>query len=131
MKNRISHTFIALVLVVAFLLGSLVLRPAWLPVANAQSTVPATTLPRTITVDQFLEVIARTFAQHITSELSAGFAAQGLNVYQAVTLASSLEREAVHHDEMPSISSRPSASLSRTPELDTTGSGAGAVFICV
>ncbi len=62
-------------------------------------------LPRTVTVDQFLEIIARNFAQHITSELSSGFAAQGLDVYQAVTLASILERESVHHEEMPLMAS--------------------------
>lgn len=52
MKNQMSHTLSALVLVAALLVGSLALRPAWSPVAvaNAQSTLPVTTLPRTITV---------------------------------------------------------------------------------
>ena len=52
MKNRISQMISALVVVAALLFGSLTFRPTWLPVgvANAQSTVPATTLPRTITV---------------------------------------------------------------------------------
>ena len=54
------------------------------------------TLPRSTTVDQLLEIIARNFALHITDDMRAGFAAQGLDTYQAVTLASIVERESVH-----------------------------------
>ena len=38
--------------------------------------------------------------------------------------------QADHQDAMPSISSRPSARRIRTPLVETTGSGSGAVFIC-
>ena len=62
-------------------------------------------LPRIITVDQLLESIARNFALHITDDMRAGFAAQGLDVYQAVTLASIVERESIHDEEMALIAS--------------------------
>ena len=62
-------------------------------------------LPRTTTVDQFLEAIARNFALHISDDMRAGFAAQGLDLYQAVTLASIVERESVHDDELSLIAS--------------------------
>jgi UPF0755 protein len=62
-------------------------------------------LPRTTTVDQLLDVIARNFALHISDDMRAGFAAQGLDVYQAVTLASIVERESVHDEELALIAS--------------------------
>jgi UPF0755 protein len=62
-------------------------------------------LPRSTTVGQLLEAIARNFAFHITDAMRAGFAAQGLDVYQAVTLASIVERESIHNEEMPLIAS--------------------------
>lgn len=63
------------------------------------------TFPRTTTIDQLLDAITRNFAQHITDDMRAGFAAQGLNTYQAVTLASIVERESIHNEEMPLIAS--------------------------
>jgi UPF0755 protein len=62
-------------------------------------------LPRSITIDQLLETIARNFALHITDEMRAGFSSQGLDVYQAVTLASIVERESIRDEEMPLIAS--------------------------
>ncbi len=62
-------------------------------------------LPRQTTVDQLLDVMARNFAQHISADMRAGFAAQGLNPYQAVTLASIVERESIHDEEQPLIAS--------------------------
>ena len=62
-------------------------------------------LPRSTTVDQLLETIARNFALHITDDMRAGFAAQGLDVYQAVTLASIVERESIHDEELALIAS--------------------------
>jgi UPF0755 protein len=60
-------------------------------------------LPRSTTVNQLLETIARNFAFRISDDMRAGFAAQGLDVYQAVTLASIVERESIHNEEMPLI----------------------------
>src|SRR3990172_8222109 len=62
-------------------------------------------LPRTTTIDQFLDTIARNFAVHITDEMRSGFANQGLSVYQAVILASIVERESIQDDEMTLIAS--------------------------
>jgi UPF0755 protein len=62
-------------------------------------------LPRSTTVNQLLEAIARNFALHLSDDLRAGFAAQGLDVYQAVTLASIVERESIHDEEMTLIAS--------------------------
>jgi len=61
------------------------------------------TLPRSTSVDQLLDTIARNFALHITDDMRAGFAAHSLDLYQAVTLASIVERESVHNEEMPAI----------------------------
>ncbi|MEW6405362.1 MAG: endolytic transglycosylase MltG [Chloroflexota bacterium] len=62
-------------------------------------------LPRVSTVDQVLEAIARNFAQHMTDDLRAGYSAQGLSVYEGVTLASIVEREAVQEEEQTLIAS--------------------------
>jgi UPF0755 protein len=62
-------------------------------------------LPRTATADQLLEAVARNFALHMTEDLRSGFAAQGLSVYQAVTLASIVERESIQKDEQSLIAS--------------------------
>jgi UPF0755 protein len=62
-------------------------------------------LPRTTTAVQLIDAAARNFALHLTQDLREGFAAQGLDVYQAVTLASIVEREAVQPEESPLIAS--------------------------
>jgi UPF0755 protein len=62
-------------------------------------------LPRSSTVDELLQLVARNFVLHITDEMRDGFSSQGLDLYQAVTLASLVEREAVHAEEQPLIAS--------------------------
>jgi len=62
-------------------------------------------LPRTTTVDQLLDIIARNFVLHITDNMRTGFAAQGLDLVQAVTLASIMERESIQNDEQSLIAS--------------------------
>lgn len=62
-------------------------------------------LPRTTTVDQLIEALVRNFSLHLGVDLQEGFARQGLTVYQAVTLASIVQREAVHQEEAPMIAS--------------------------
>jgi len=62
-------------------------------------------LPRDTTADQLVSVLLQQFSASLTPELRDGFAANGLTVYQAVTLASILEREAMVDDEMPTIAS--------------------------
>ena len=62
-------------------------------------------LPRVTTVGPLVNVLLRNFSLHLSIDLREGFARQGLSVYQAVTLASIVQREAVHADEAPQIAS--------------------------
>jgi peptidoglycan lytic transglycosylase G len=62
-------------------------------------------LPRATTVDQLVDTLVRNFSLHLTAALREGFTRQGLSVYQAVTLASIVEREAVKAEEAPMIAS--------------------------
>jgi UPF0755 protein len=62
-------------------------------------------LSRQITTDQFITAFAENFSQNMRPELINGFENQGLTVFQAVILASIVEREAVVIDEMPLIAS--------------------------
>lgn len=55
--------------------------------------------------EEMIHEMVRNFAVHITSDLIDGFQRQGLTVYQAVTLASMVEREAVQDDEQALIAS--------------------------
>jgi len=61
------------------------------------------TLPRDTSLGQLMDVVARNFTAHLTGDLQAAFAEKGLTVTQAVTLASIVEREAVHIEEAPLI----------------------------
>jgi len=62
-------------------------------------------IPRAVTVDRFVAGLVRNFDLHLSTELKEGFSRQGLSVYQAVTLASIVEREAMHEEEAPTIAS--------------------------
>ncbi len=62
-------------------------------------------VPRGVTVDHFVAGLIRNFGLHLTNDLRDGFSRQGLSVYQAVTLASIVQREAVHDEEAPTIAS--------------------------
>jgi UPF0755 protein len=62
-------------------------------------------LPRETNAEGLVEVLTRNFALHITTDLTEGFSRQGLTVYQAVTLASIVEREAIQDEEAPQIAS--------------------------
>jgi UPF0755 protein len=76
-------------------------------------------LSRTITLEGFIrETLDRTQAG-LTPELQAGFSARGLDIYQAVTLASIVEREAVQDGEMPLIASVFYNRLAAGIKLDT------------
>jgi UPF0755 protein len=55
--------------------------------------------------EEMIQEMVRNFAVHLTSDLIDGFQRQGLSVYQAVTLASMVEREAVQEEEQALIAS--------------------------
>ncbi|MBE7535283.1 MAG: endolytic transglycosylase MltG [Anaerolineales bacterium] len=62
-------------------------------------------LSRTTSAGKIVEEFVRNFALHLSLDLVGGFRTQGLTVYQAVTLASIVEREAVKDEEKPLIAS--------------------------
>jgi UPF0755 protein len=62
-------------------------------------------LPRTMTAAELVEEFLGNFSLHLTPDMHEGFARQGLDVYQAVTLASIVQREAVVVDERAQIAS--------------------------
>lgn len=62
-------------------------------------------VPRTVTADIFVNGLLRNFSLHLTPDMVNEFERKGLTVYQAVTLASLVEREAVQDEEKPLIAS--------------------------
>ena len=62
-------------------------------------------LPRTATPQQLVSVLLQGFVSHLPADYPAAFEAHGFTVFQAVTLASIIQREAVVADEMPLIAS--------------------------
>jgi UPF0755 protein len=62
-------------------------------------------LPRATTASELIASMLERFSTELTPGLRAGFADQGLTVYQAVTLASIIQREAIMESEMPLIAS--------------------------
>ncbi len=62
-------------------------------------------VPRGVTPNDFVSGLLRNFTLHLTPDIKNQFQKQGLTVYQAVTLASIVEREAVHDEEKPLIAS--------------------------
>lgn len=62
-------------------------------------------LPRDASVEQALAAPLNSFIGSITADVRAGFEAEGLSLFEAVTLASIVEREAIIDDEQPVIAS--------------------------
>ena len=62
-------------------------------------------LPRSTSADQLVYLLMQSFSSGLTPDLQSGFSSHGLTVFQAVTLASIIQREAVVADEMPMIAS--------------------------
>lgn len=65
---------------------------------------PATyDLPPDVTPTGLRDILLRTFQERVGPQLPQDAAAQGLSLFQVVTLASIVEREAIHADEQPLI----------------------------
>lgn len=62
-------------------------------------------LERDLSALGFINYLLDQFDQQVTEQLRAGFSSQGLSLYQAVTLASIVEREAIVDHEKPLIAS--------------------------
>ena len=62
-------------------------------------------IPRTTDADSLVLAMLENFEAQVTLEMRAGFSRQGLNLHQAITLASIIQREAVLEDEQPLIAS--------------------------
>jgi UPF0755 protein len=63
------------------------------------------TFSRKTTMDELLPQVLMNFEAQVTDDLKNGFFAQGLDLCQAITLASIIQREAVVDEEMPLIAS--------------------------
>ncbi len=62
-------------------------------------------LPRSTTAAQLVAAMLQDFSDHLTPDLRNGFVGQGLTIYQAVILASIVQRETMTDAEMPVIAS--------------------------
>jgi len=63
------------------------------------------TFERTASLDSFIHAFLAAFEKSLTLDLQQGFARQGLDIFQAVTLASIVQRESILEAEMPLIAS--------------------------
>lgn len=62
-------------------------------------------LSRQISLDDFIATLLEDFQAKLTYDIRQGFQQQELDLFQAVTLASMVQREAIVEDEMPLIAS--------------------------
>ena len=76
-------------------------------------------LPRQTSLDAFLEIILSDFQVKTGAQLQENFKDQGLSLYQAVTLASIIQREAIVNEEMPMLASVFLNRLNAGMRLDT------------
>jgi len=77
------------------------------------------TLSRETTADQLVSILIQNFSNNLSAKLQEDFARQGLDIYQAVTLASIVEREAIVTDEQPMIASVFLNRLDQVMKLDS------------
>lgn len=77
------------------------------PAADAEGFLfpDAYLLPRGTQAQGLVDALMQRFDHVVTSEIRNGFERHGLSVYEGVTLASILQREAVEGDEMPIMAS--------------------------
>ncbi|MBA3872511.1 MAG: endolytic transglycosylase MltG [Anaerolineae bacterium] len=60
-------------------------------------------LPADVTAQMLRDILLQNFNSKVSDQVISDAAAQGLNMFQVVTLASIVQREAVHVDEQPAI----------------------------
>jgi UPF0755 protein len=63
------------------------------------------TVNRTINTQEFVAELVENFSNQLGAELRQGFERQGLSLFEAVSLASIVQREAIVEEEMPMIAS--------------------------
>jgi UPF0755 protein len=62
-------------------------------------------LPRTTNAQELVDILMRRFDQSLTAEMRSHFADHNLSIFQAVTMASILQREVVMEDEQALVAS--------------------------
>jgi len=62
-------------------------------------------VPRDISLEVYIHIVLQDFEIKVNQNIQEGFKKQGFDLFQAVTLASIIQREAVIKDEMPIIAS--------------------------
>ncbi len=62
-------------------------------------------VPREATADDLVDMMLRRFEQTVTADLLGAYSGNGLSLFEAVTIASLVQREAVVVDEQPMIAS--------------------------
>jgi UPF0755 protein len=79
-------------------------------------------LPADATPTLLRDTLTQAFMDHVSPQLITDAAAQGFSMFQMVTLASIVQREAIHNDEQPLIASvyRNRLSINKLLEADPT-----------
>ena len=77
------------------------------------------TFPRETTAEELVDEFLRNFSQYLTVNIRDGFARQDMDIYQAVTLASIVQREAIVVEEQSQIASVFLNRLNMGMKLDT------------
>ncbi len=62
-------------------------------------------ISRHLSADELVALLTENFASKLTPDIQAGFAAQGLSLYEGIIIASIVEREAIVPDERATIAS--------------------------